>query len=81
MEKVDLQAWRLVFNSAQRDATPSGSEVVKRTNMSIHGGIKPGSRGCIDLHVNAPEFFNHLRQSSTTRAIYLTVRYPSAIKK
>ena len=60
---------------------PTTGEIVERTNMSIHGGIIPGSRGCIDLHVNAPKFFNQLRQSTSTRAIHLTVRYPSAIKK
>ena len=60
---------------------PTTGEAVERTNMSIHGGIIPGSRGCIDLHVNAPKFFNQLRQSTSTRAIHLTVRYPSAIKK
>lgn len=60
---------------------PTTREVVERTKMSIHGGITPGSRGYIDLHVNAPKFFNHLRQSTSVRAIYLTVRYPIAIKK
>jgi hypothetical protein len=59
---------------------PITGEVVERTNMSIHGGITPGSRGCIDLHVNAPIFFNHLRQSTSKRAIYLDVRYPAARK-
>jgi hypothetical protein len=59
---------------------PITGEVVERTNMSIHGGVIPGSRGCIDLHINAPRFFNHLRQSTSTRAIYLDARYPAVRK-
>jgi len=70
-----------IYPKSVSATNPATGEVVERTNMSIHGGTIPGSRGCIDLHVNAPRFFNHLRQSSSTKAIYMTVRYPSAVKK
>jgi RHS repeat-associated protein len=54
---------------------PKTGKKVIRTNMSVHGGIQPGSRGCIDLYKNAPKFFKKLSQSAMKRAIYLDVIY------
>ena len=53
---------------------PETNEQVVRTNMSIHGGAVPGSAGCIDLHKNAPAFFQRLSQSNSSY-IRLNVLY------
>jgi hypothetical protein len=47
---------------------------VYRSDMSIHGGNEPGSRGCIDLHKNANYFFNMLSDSKGS-FIRLNVNY------
>ncbi len=76
----DERTW--IYPKSVNVTDPVTGEVVERTNMSIHGGVIPGSRGCIDLHINAPRFFYHLRQSTSLRkAIYLDVRYLNMIKK
>ena len=53
---------------------PTGNGFVSRGGFSIHGGLTPGSAGCIDLHKNAPLFFNKLKQSRSNQII-LYVRY------
>jgi len=45
---------------------PTTGEQVVRNDFSIHGGAVPGSAGCIDLHLNAPAFFNRLSQSKSS---------------
>lgn len=56
----------------------SGTNTYGRTNMSIHGGDVPGSRGCIDLVHSMGDFakrFKEYRQS-----MRLEVRYPKKSK-
>ena len=47
---------------------------ITRGNFSIHGGLTPGSAGCIDLSGNAYKFFKSLGQSSSSY-IRLNVNY------
>ena len=53
---------------------PITNEYVTRSGFSIHGGLIPGSAGCIDLSGNAQEFFKKLK-SSESDYIRLNVNY------
>ena len=53
---------------------PKNGNTIIRTNFSIHGGVTPGSAGCIDLHKNADNFFNVLKTSESNK-IKLRVNY------
>ena len=48
--------------------------LITRSGFSIHGGITPGSAGCIDLYKNANRFFRRLRKSLSDN-IRLNVNY------
>lgn len=50
-----------------------GTETYGRTNMSIHGGDVPGSRGCIDLTHNMEKFSKLFRQYG--KSMRLEVKY------
>ena len=50
------------------------SKFVTRSNFSLHGGLTPGSAGCIDLSGNAFKFFSKLK-SSNSSFIRLNVNY------
>lgn len=49
-------------------------EEVERSNMYMHGGLEPGSAGCIDMHVNADRFFLQLMKSKE-KQIPVVVNY------
>lgn len=53
---------------------PITNEYVTRSGFSIHGGLVPGSAGCIDLSGNAQEFFKNLK-ASESNFIRLNVNY------
>lgn len=51
----------------------AGTNTFGRSNFSIHGGMTPGSRGCIDLTLAMERFAN--RFQGTGRDMILVVRY------
>ena len=57
----------------------SPSQVGNRSNFSIHGGVFPGSRGCIDLCGNAIAFFTAFRKSGNP--VFLHVNYQKLRRK
>jgi len=62
----DQRVWLLPKEFAHPD--------VDRDKFSIHGGVNPGSAGCIDLVDRMPEFADRFRLYG--RDMELTVRYP-----
>lgn len=77
-------AWgknRVWINPSSVEVTdPETGDTITRTDMSIHGGVVPGSAGCVDCHKNAPDLFKKLEKSSAS-SILLRVKYPSVKKK
>ncbi|MEO1022511.1 MAG: RHS repeat-associated core domain-containing protein [Bacteroidota bacterium] len=70
----NLSLKQKLYSLARRGQWPGGTtawgktrlfldpdKVGNRSNFSIHGGLFPGSRGCIDLCSDAPYFFNAFR--------------------
>jgi hypothetical protein len=49
-----------------------------RSGFSVHGGLYPGSAGCIDLTSQMPNFADYFR--SLGKDLKLTVRYPRSDK-
>jgi RHS repeat-associated protein len=53
-----------------------GTNTYGRGGFSIHGGVIPGSAGCIDILGNDVHFFNKLKGTPDVNcAVYLKVRY------
>ena len=59
---------------------PVNDNYITRGKFSIHGGLTPGSAGCIDLSGNAREFFENLKDSNS-RYIRLNVNYGYKVSK
>ena len=78
-----IQSWGKervwIMPSSISITNPTTGKKITRSNLSIHGGGKAGSAGCIDLYVNAPPFFSKLKNSSAKR-IRLSVQYEKGIK-
>lgn len=52
----------IAWGTARVWITPNGAETYGRNNFSIHGGVYPGSAGCIDLTSGHLKFFRTIQQ-------------------
>lgn len=63
------------WGAARTWITPDGANVYGRSGFTIHGGVEPGSAGCIDLYGSEVRFFRTLENYSNLNSIPLQVKY------